>query len=482
MGFQIKQRFMEKIRKVAKVAVMQGNFMSLDFIENYKVLKDAVEAAITEESSLIICPELCITGTLCEDHYFEKDTETHSWEILATLLEKTVNDKIICAFGMPVSFNNALYDCMIYCHNHEILLIRPKTVLQDSGNSRQGRWFTPWVDNSEVSDFILPDIIRNIKKQETCKFGQAMLFTYDKVCLLPLIDNELLVPGIGSIECLAGAEIVLHSAASYHEMGNYEKELKILQNFSKINKCTILHANPLGCDGGRVYYEGGSTILSGGELLSQAPRFSLNRFNISYAIIDFEENRLSRTADKQWGAYTTVNSQSNQFINVTFELLQHSIKNKKPTEPLKEEIKPLPIHQELAFCSGGWLWDYLRHARAIGFFIPLSGGADSAACSTILAVLSERLFAEYQKNNAFVISELKRIADDENFAPSSKKDILSKLLVTSYLGTVNSSKETRYRAKALTVEFGNLHYDGTCLLYTSPSPRDLSTSRMPSSA
>ena len=28
----------------------------------------------------------------------------------------------------------------------------------------------------------------------------------------------------------------------------------------------------------------------------------------------------------------------------------------------------------------------------------------------------------------------------------------------------------------------NLHQDTDCLLYTSPSPRDLSTSRMPSSA
>ena len=28
----------------------------------------------------------------------------------------------------------------------------------------------------------------------------------------------------------------------------------------------------------------------------------------------------------------------------------------------------------------------------------------------------------------------------------------------------------------------NTHYKLTCLLYTSPSPRDLSTSRMPSSA
>ena len=38
----------------------------------------------------------------------------------------------------------------------------------------------------------------------------------------------------------------------------------------------------------------------------------------------------------------------------------------------------------------------------------------------------------------------------------------------------------------LTPEKGEVLYDGrnliTCLLYTSPSPRDLSTSRMPSSA
>ena len=31
-------------------------------------------------------------------------------------------------------------------------------------------------------------------------------------------------------------------------------------------------------------------------------------------------------------------------------------------------------------------------------------------------------------------------------------------------------------------EFSDIDIEGTCLLYTSPSPRDLSTSRMPSSA
>ena len=33
-----------------------------------------------------------------------------------------------------------------------------------------------------------------------------------------------------------------------------------------------------------------------------------------------------------------------------------------------------------------------------------------------------------------------------------------------------------------TVSAGHIYLDGTCLLYTSPSPRDISGSRMPSSA
>ena len=42
---------------------------------------------------------------------------------------------------------------------------------------------------------------------------------------------------------------------------------------------------------------------------------------------------------------------------------------------------------------------------------------------------------------------------------------------------------TDYQLTVKTVDLGSLAYDTQiCLLYTSPSPRDLSTSRMPSSA
>ena len=34
-----------------------------------------------------------------------------------------------------------------------------------------------------------------------------------------------------------------------------------------------------------------------------------------------------------------------------------------------------------------WLWDYLRRSGASGFFLPLSGGSDSAAVATIVGAM-----------------------------------------------------------------------------------------------
>ena len=70
-----------------------------------------------------------------------------------------------------------------------------------------------------------------------------------------------------------------------------------------------------------------------------------------------------------------------------------------------------------------------------------------------------------------------------------KKEIPRPLLVTGQFGTGRTTYlgfdgTWRWRTKGLDAEFFKRFWVQTtrCLLYTSPSPRDLSTSRMPSSA
>jgi NAD+ synthase (glutamine-hydrolysing) len=54
--------------------------------------------------------------------------------------------------------------------------------------------------------------------------------------------------------------------------------------------------------------------------------------------------------------------------------------------------------QEIAHAPALWLWDYLRRSGARGFFLPLSGGADSAAVASIVASMARIILKEITDN------------------------------------------------------------------------------------
>ena len=51
------------------------------------------------------------------------------------------------------------------------------------------------------------------------------------------------------------------------------------------------------------------------------------------------------------------------------------------------KIVPSPM-EEIANAPALWLWDYLRRSGARGFFLPLSGGADSSAVAAIVTSMA----------------------------------------------------------------------------------------------
>jgi len=48
--------------------------------------------------------------------------------------------------------------------------------------------------------------------------------------------------------------------------------------------------------------------------------------------------------------------------------------------------------EEIARGPGLWLWDQLRRTGARGYFLPLSGGADSASTAAIVASMCNIVF------------------------------------------------------------------------------------------
>ncbi|XP_055388575.1 uncharacterized protein LOC129617270, partial [Condylostylus longicornis] len=134
--------------------------------------------------------------------------------------------------------------------------------------------------------------------------------------------------------------------------------------------------------------------------------------------------------------------------------------------------------QEIASGPSCWLWDYLRRSGASGFFVPLSGGADSAAVVTIVGAMAQEVCTAMEAGDEcqchftsssylsvfliqFVISEVERVTrmsrEKEGF-PKQPAALCNILLHTCFMGSTNSSSSTRQAATALAEEIGAFHF------------------------
>ncbi|KAJ1348119.1 Glutamine-dependent NAD(+) synthetase [Parelaphostrongylus tenuis] len=70
------------------LAVCTVSNWALDFAGNLQRILTTCEEANRRGARLRLGPELEIPGYGCADHFFEWDTEIHSWEILKEIVEK----------------------------------------------------------------------------------------------------------------------------------------------------------------------------------------------------------------------------------------------------------------------------------------------------------------------------------------------------------------------------------------------------------
>ena len=100
------------------------------------------------------------------------------------------------------------------------------------------------------------------------------------------------------------------------------------------------------------------------------------------------------------------------------------------------------------------------------------------------------LFNKLTKTRNAIVSDFSGLTKDRNFGYASIKDQQYLVIDTGGVGSEITEFSAAITEQALiAAEDSNLilflidaSEELTCLLYTSPSPRDLSTSRMPSSA
>lgn len=441
------------------LATCNLNQWALDFDGNLQRIAQSIQLAKAAGAKYRLGPELEISGYGCEDAFLEGDTIRHSWEVLAEILSGDLTDGILCDLGMPVMHQGVRYNGRVLALNRRILLIRPKLILADDGNYREPRWFAAWQHLRTVEEHALPRLIRAITGQETVPFGDAAIATRDTVLASETCEELFAVASPHTYLGLDGVEILANGSGSHHELRKLHRRIDLIKNATAKGGGIYLYANQQGCDGGRLYFDGCALIAVNGQVVAQGSQFSPNDVEVVTATIDLEDVRSYRGSIGSRQVQAS-NATAVPRIVVDFDLTTTHTPDHPPTRPI--EIHYHTPEEEIAYGPACWLWDYLRRSGMAGFFIPLSGGADSAAVATQVGIMCQMVVAEAQAGNgqnAQVLADVRRLVEDEGYTPDNAAELASRLLFTAYMGTKNSSKATRQRAKALAGQVGARHLD-----------------------
>ncbi|KAF8062623.1 glutamine-dependent NAD(+) synthetase [Scenedesmus sp. PABB004] len=493
-------------RRLATLATCNLNQWAMDFSGNLERIQRSIADARAAGATYRVGPELEVCGYGCEDHFYELDTVNHAWEVLAELVRSGATAGLLVDVGMPVIHRGVLYNCRCLLLDGKVLLLRPKLHLANDGNYRRrgersqpaaraprAHYFAAWKHKGVLEPHRLPpDVSTACGGQADAPFGDGVLALDDAVLAAETCE-ELFTPAAPHIGlALAGVEVISNGSGSHHQLRKLHTRLDLITSATAKAGGVYLYANQQGCDGGRLYYDGCACVAINGALVAQGSQFSLADVEVTHAAaprgrggracpparaaahdtpppparararppqvvtatVDLDEVvsfRAAISSLREQASATTPPA----LVAVPFQLCRAT----GPVDPPRAPRFHVP-EEEIALGPAAWLWDYLRRSDAAGFLLPLSGGADSSSVAAIVGSMCQLVVKAAAAGDAAVAADARRVGQyGEGEALGDAGELAGRLLHTVYMGTANSSADTRARAKALAGQVGSYHLD-----------------------
>lgn len=450
--------------RLVTLAACALNQWALDFEGNHRRIRESIARAKALGATYRVGPELETCGYGCEDHFHESDTEAHAWEVIAALCAEEGllrGSGTVADVGAPATLGGARYNCRVIIVDGRIALVRPKRSLADDGNYRESRWFTAWTRENETTTWRLPECCRGLAVDggDDVPFGDGAV-VFDDCGLGCETCEELWTPDAPHIAlALNGIEIISNGSGSHHQLRKLDTRMSLIQSASGKAGGVYMYSNQRGCDGGRLYYDGCACIAVNGKIVAQGKQFDVSDVEVITATVDLDEVRSYRNC------FQSMSVQSAKVppipsIRVPLRLCvsDEMKRHERPKLTASREIAFHTPEEEIALGPACWLWDYLRRSGACGYFLPLSGGADSSSTAAIVGCMCQLVTKAAREGDEIVSSDIRRIAQLASDAPiPSASELAEMIFTTVYLGTENSSAETRARAKALAKDIGASH-------------------------
>lgn len=458
-----------------RIATASLNQTPLDWTGNTERMKCALEnlARLSPDRrpEIILFPELSLTGYGCDDAFHSPDVGVRALAKLSELSQRAADllPESVCIFGLPYRHQDRIYNCAAVVYKGRIRGLVPKCNLAGEGVHYEQRWFSPGTPGHLTA-------IDPLLDGSEIPFG-TMLFEFRgaRFCLEICEDAWVpLRPALNFLE--SGLNLILNPAASHFAFGKHDIRRQIARESSRNFGVLFVTVNLLGCEAGRIIYDGGAILASNGRIIGETPRFSFQDMILSLDTHDLTENNVfrGRLFSAREPADTTIKSSSqNLMVKLEHSILPEAAGVRRATPP--SEISETEFawqggfrvssrEEEFIHATALGLFDYLRKSSASGFVVSLSGGADSTTCALLIQRMVFHALQELGPEGALRRLGLSHqlaaihLQSDQSVAEQTRR-ILPALLHTLYQGLENSSATTREAAGSVARALGSDHHE-----------------------
>ncbi len=343
--------------------------------KNAEEVLTLIKEAHAKEVSVVVFPELTLTGYTASDLFLNQTLLSSQNESLQYILNNIENINTLVILGIAVLEADRLYNCAVVLQNGKVLGIVPKSYLPNNKEFYEKRQFVSGRDIVRTSVELL---------DEEVPFGVDLLFR-DKADMtfgVEICEDLWAVTPPSNHMASNGANLLFNLSASNELIGKHEYREELVRTQSARCMAAYVYASAgVGESSTDTVYGGHSIISEYGSTLVQNERFTLENSLIT-ADVDLERLRWLRLNES---SYSDGRRKKTRTIKVgtlpSISKIEREI-NAHPFVPSQHADKQHRC-DEIVHIQAHGLIKRMSHAHIEKAVIGISGGLDST-----LALLS----------------------------------------------------------------------------------------------
>ena len=400
-----------------RVAAAVPRVKVADVRYNSDSIINLIDKAEEQEASLVVFPELSVTGYTCLDLFGQSLLLTASEEAVKRIMDHTRGKRATVVVGAPARYRGRLYNCAIVIRNGGIKGIVPKIYLPTYAEFDESRWFASGSDflspsNTRVGRFVddgknhYCDGFDSVTKYcgQRCNLSPNLLFSIGRTTFGIEICEDFWTPvPPSSFLAPSGAQVIVNISASNEVTGKHRKRRE-----SVINQSGRTVSGYVYCSAGYgestmdTVYGGSAIICEDGELLAENERFRMED-SITFADIDIEKLGTHRQKKNSFRGMAPDGTSASEYSNL---YCRFDLGDPAPTDftsKLYRKMEPHPFlpgndpSEEAAECEeilsiqATGLAARMEHIGCEKAILGISGGLDSTLALIVTAMAFDRL-------------------------------------------------------------------------------------------